>query len=345
MTEHIPAVVYTVANSVGLPVTSRCTGLGKRYEAAIRSALTRRAEGWTYFVLENALAGAGVWFNDAGEWSDRAYAITLDSGSPQISVSSASDADEITTFQLEDHDRQELIKRLVEVDTYQAAQADLEKDVTSIVDVDDIHGNTLLWRGLPLSPNGWDTRKHFGCRRGRGRCPECQAHREAGHLVLGIETSASAGYTWLEVTVEGVTRYLGAIDASTGQILDDVLASAGLELRSRPERSVCDTQLAWVEVTDQESLTEALRVQQEQLREREERCRVGTCRRRFVERASVTPPAEEYVLADWELELLGLTAEEASGPHRSKFVSALSAAGDTCEEIALTLGAVRAEIS
>jgi len=56
-------------------------------------------------------------------------------------------------------------------------------------------------------------------------------------------------------------------------------------------------------------------------------------------------PAEDYVLADWELELLGLTADEVSGPHRAKFVSALTGSGDTTTEIETALGAVRAEIS
>ena len=56
-------------------------------------------------------------------------------------------------------------------------------------------------------------------------------------------------------------------------------------------------------------------------------------------------PAEDYVLADWELELLGLTADEVSGPHRAKFVSALTGSGDTTIEIETALGAVRAEIS
>lgn len=274
-----------------ITVTTRCSGLGRRYEAAISSALTRRAESWT-------VDQDGVWTNCHGQWSARAYAVRLNGvNAGTIAVSSASDDTDFTVFRLLVEDAENLASRLIEVDAYQTAtwhRRSEDGDPVTVLDEDEIHGDDLLWRGLPLDPNGRDRRRYRACRSGRGVCPECEEHQGAGHRLIWIKTldgrRGRRFQTRPQVRPFSDRRFSLQITIEPGTGMDGVLAAAGLRLAQTPVHDA-----AHVEIVDQAALDAALAepdAEPEPVPEVEQQ------------------PSIDAPLADWERELLeGLRAD------------------------------------
>lgn len=238
-------------------VTSRCTGIGRRYEASIQSALTRRAESWEWRPDLG-----GCWANTGGQFSSRGYAVHLtDLREGTIAVSSASNEDDVTVFTLDEMDALLLSERLVQVSAYlDAADArhlgvgeadDDDRIPVEVVHHSDLHGDQLRWYGVVLDPNGEDQRPHRGCRSGKGDCPECAEHQRRGHVLVDLPEDRRRLGGATEGTVYLCKRPVGR--AFPGDPAVEFLTRAGVQLAQEPVHG-----RAWGEVVDQAAFYAAL---------------------------------------------------------------------------------------
>lgn len=204
---RIPVVVSAVTSgevTVALedPEGAICRGIGRRYAAAVRSALERRTEWWRVYHTE----WGPVWYNGSGFWSAREYAIIL-GDDPRLAVTGRSGRG-LSLFRLDEFDAKCLAERFRNVDLYRQA---MTSEDAKVLYSSDLHGDVLEWRGQELRPSEPDPREWAGCRGGQsGTCPDCDRHVAAGHVLIRVDqTSRMTGSDEERVFIDDAQIFSG----------------------------------------------------------------------------------------------------------------------------------------